>query len=288
MPARTDIRRARAKALNGVAPRGGFAWSLSNRDVIRGGYGFYWAPMQFSGVGETAMGRLGYTATTTYLASTDGNRTPANSLSNPFPAGILTPQGSSKGLATGAGGVIDFVDQSSQPGQVQQYSVDYTRELPGSIAVSIGYSGSRSEQMPVGGTVDTTVNINQIDPQLPLARVGVARSGAESVFRQRGIRQPRQLRNHRARPAASAVPAVHRRACASRHRSANALQRDDAALRQADSEQLGRERELHVQPADGQPVRRVEYLFEPQYDRARQLRPRSASGATRCSTCRIA
>ena len=102
------------KALNGVAPRGGFAWSLSNKDVIRGGYGFYWAPMQFSGVGETAMGRLGYTATTTYLASTDGNRTPANSLSNPFPAGITPPQGNSQGLATGAGGVIDFVDQNSQ------------------------------------------------------------------------------------------------------------------------------------------------------------------------------
>ena len=153
------------KSLNGVAPRGGFAWSLSNNDVIRGGYGFFWAPMQFSGVGETAMGRLGYTATTTYLSSTDGNRTPANSLSNPFPGGILQPQGSAAGLATGAGGVVDFVDQNSGPGQVHQYSVDYSRELPGGIAVSIGYSGSRSDNMPVGGTVDATVNINQIDPQ---------------------------------------------------------------------------------------------------------------------------
>jgi hypothetical protein len=133
--------------------------------VLRGGYGFYWAPMQFSGVGETAMGRLGYTATTTYLSSTDGNRTPANSLSNPFPNGITTPQGNSLGLATGAGGVIDFVDQHSQPGQVQQYSVDYTREMPGAIALSVGYSGSRSSHLPVGGTVDTTVNINQLDPQ---------------------------------------------------------------------------------------------------------------------------
>ena len=153
------------QALNGVAPRGGFAWSVTDRQVIRGGYGFYWAPMQFSGVGETAMGRLGYTATTTYLSSTDGNRTPANSLSNPFPNGITTPQGNSLGLATGAGGVIDFVDPNSQPGQVQQYSVDYTREMQGGIAVSVGYSGSRSSHLPVGGTVDTTVNINQLDSQ---------------------------------------------------------------------------------------------------------------------------
>jgi trimeric autotransporter adhesin len=151
------------KSLNGAAPRGGFAWSLTNRDVIRGGYGFYWAPMQFSGVGETAMGRLGYSATTTYLASTDGNRMPANSLSNPFPTGVTAPQGNSSGLATGAGGVIDFVDQNSRAGEVHQFSVDYTRELPGGIAVSIGYSGSRSDHMPVGGTVDATININQID-----------------------------------------------------------------------------------------------------------------------------
>src|SRR5258705_467734 len=121
--------------------------------------------MQFSGVGETAMGRLGYTATTTYLASTDGNRTPANSLGNPFPTGLTPPQGNSLGLATGAGGVVDFVDQNSQAGRVQQYSVDYTRELRGGVAASIGYSGSRSDHMPVGGTVDATVNINQIESQ---------------------------------------------------------------------------------------------------------------------------
>ena len=152
-------------SLNGAAPRGGFAWSLTSKDVIRGGYGFYWAPIQFAGVGETAMARLGYSATTTYLSSTDGNRTPSNSLSNPFPAGLTPPQGNSLGLATGAGGVIDFVDPNSRAGQVHQYSVDYTRELAGGVAVSVGYSGSRSNHMPVGGTVDATVNINQLDPK---------------------------------------------------------------------------------------------------------------------------
>jgi hypothetical protein len=154
---------AQGHALKGAAPRAGFAWSLSPKDVIRGGYGLYWAPIQFSGVGETAMGRLGYTSTTTYLSSTDGNRTPANSLSNPFPAGVTPPQGNALGLATGAGGVVDFVDPASRPGEVQQYSVDYTHEFAGGIAASVGYSGSRSDHMPLGGTVDATVNINQLD-----------------------------------------------------------------------------------------------------------------------------
>ena len=50
------IRRRRAQALNGVAPRGGFAWSLGERSVVRGGYGFYWAPNQYAGLGEAAIG----------------------------------------------------------------------------------------------------------------------------------------------------------------------------------------------------------------------------------------
>ena len=151
--------------LNGVAPRGGFAWSLADSTVLRGGYGFYWAPTQYSGLGEAAIGSRGYTATTTFLASTDGGLTPAGTLTNPFPGGVTPPQGNSGGLATGAGGVIDFADQEARPGYVQQYSIDLQHELPGGNVVTIGYAGSRSERLSVGGTQDATVNINQLDPQ---------------------------------------------------------------------------------------------------------------------------
>ena len=146
------------------APRGGIAWSLSDRTVIRGGYGLFWAPTQFSGVTETVMGTRGYTASTSFLSSNDGGLTPAGSLSNPFPTGFAQPQGNSQGLMTGAGGVIDFVDQNSKPGYVQQYSVDYQWELPAGNSVGVGYMGSRSERLSMGGTSDVTVNINQLDP----------------------------------------------------------------------------------------------------------------------------
>jgi hypothetical protein len=150
--------------LNNVAPRGGFAWSLAEKTVIRGGYGLYWVP-PLSDTGENAIGARGYTATTTFLSSTDGGLTPAGTLSNPYPAGIEQPQGNAGGLATGAGGVIDFVDQDSKPGYVHQYSLDWQWELPGETAVAIGYMGSRSEKLSLGGTSDTTLNINQLDPQ---------------------------------------------------------------------------------------------------------------------------
>lgn len=152
------------KPLNNIAPRGGFAWSVTDRTVVRGGYGLYWVP-PISDTGESSIGARGYSASTTFLASTDGGLTPAGTISNPFPAGITPPEGNTLGLATGAGSVIDFVDQDSKPGYVHQYSLDWQRELPGQMAIGFGYMGSRSERLGLGGTSDTTLNINQLDPE---------------------------------------------------------------------------------------------------------------------------
>ena len=148
-------------------PRAGIAWSLDSRTVVRGGYGLFWAPTQMSlGLNQGALGTRGFTGVTTYLASVDGGLTPCSgcSLTDPFPGGLEQPQGSALGLLTGAGGDVDFVDQFSQSAYVQQYSIDLQRELPGKIAASIGYLGSRSERLGVGGTSDSRVNINQLDP----------------------------------------------------------------------------------------------------------------------------
>jgi len=152
------------RALNNVAPRAGFAYSVTEKTVIRGGYGLYWVP-PITDIAESTIGSRGYSASTTFLASTDGGLTPVGTLSNPFPNGITEPQGNSLGLATGAGSVIDFIDQDSKPGRVQQYSFDFQRELPGQMAIAVGYMGSRSERLLIGGTVDATININQLDPQ---------------------------------------------------------------------------------------------------------------------------
>ena len=97
---------------------------------------------------EAAIGARGYSAVTTFLSSNDGGLTPVGTLSNPSPNGITQPQGNSLGLATGAGGVIDFVDQDSKPGYVQQYSLDWQRELSAGMAIAVGYMGSRSERLP--------------------------------------------------------------------------------------------------------------------------------------------
>jgi hypothetical protein len=149
------------------APRGGFAWSVNPKTVVRGGYGLFWAPYQYAFPNEGNMGARGFTQITDYVASTDGGLTPCAtcSFANPFPNGIEAPSGSASGLLTGAGGTVEFVDQFRKSPYVHQYSVDLQRELPGNIVAGIGYIGSRIERIGIGGNDSNTVNINQLDPR---------------------------------------------------------------------------------------------------------------------------
>jgi hypothetical protein len=147
-------------------PRGGVAWSVNEKTVLRGGYGLFWAPMQFAPPAENTLGTRGFTATTTFVTSFDGGLRPcaACSLMNPFPNGIEQPRGSRDGLLTGAGGDVNFIDQFGKSPHVHQFSVDVQRELRAEIAATVSYLGSRSDNLNIGGINAVPVNINQLDP----------------------------------------------------------------------------------------------------------------------------
>jgi len=83
---------------NKWGPRFGFAYSLNDKTVVRGGYAFFFAP-QFA-IGSP-LATVGYNATTSYTAGTNGDLTSLGSLSNPFPARISQPVGKSLGTSTG-------------------------------------------------------------------------------------------------------------------------------------------------------------------------------------------
>jgi len=150
-----------------LGPRGGFAYSITPDTVVRGGYGLFWAPMQGVFPSESWYGTRGFTATTDYVATFDGFQTPCPgcSLTNPFPNGIEQPVGSRLGLLTGVGGSVAFPDQLAKSAYVQQYSFDLQREFGDQIVASVGYVGSRSEHLSIGGTNNVAVDINQIPVQ---------------------------------------------------------------------------------------------------------------------------
>jgi hypothetical protein len=137
------------------SPRIGFAWNIRPKTIIRGGYGLFWAPYTFG-----LANPLGYTYATPYVASNDGNITPANSLNNPFPAGLQLPAGNSAGLNAGLGGqAFVFYDGSAGAARVHQYSIDLQRELPRNLVVAAGFTGSITHHL-IQGTPD--ININQV------------------------------------------------------------------------------------------------------------------------------
>src|SRR6185312_11741094 len=107
-------------------------------------------------------GQVGFTQNTT---SPQTSTTPTVSLGNPFPSGLVQPVGSGPGALSGVGTTISYVDQNRTAPRVQQYSADIQRELPGSMALTVSYIGARGDHLPLGGTDDTVVNINQLDPR---------------------------------------------------------------------------------------------------------------------------
>ena len=145
-----------------AAPRAGAVYSLTDKTVVRGGYGLFWAPWNYPSPNNTNYGQLGFTGVTTLQQNT---LVPIASIDNPFPGGLSQPVGSSLGLLAGVGGNIDFVDQEKGSSRVQQYSVDFQRELPGNTAVSIGYTGAKGDSLSFGGTADAVININQLEPR---------------------------------------------------------------------------------------------------------------------------
>jgi hypothetical protein len=151
------------------SPRVGIVYSMDTKTVIRAGYGMYWAPWNYPVPSATSnngnYGQIGFTNNTS-APQTAG--TPAVTLANPFPNGLVPPYGNTNGpngLLGGVGTSIAFVDQNRTAPRVQQYSADFQRELIADMAITFSYVGARGDHLPLGGTVDSVININQLDPK---------------------------------------------------------------------------------------------------------------------------
>ena len=82
-----------------VSPRIGIAWSpekLQGKTVVRGGFGIFVQPVTMTNLASTGtyssnpiINQEGFSATTTNVATNNSFLTPANTLTDPFPTGIL-------------------------------------------------------------------------------------------------------------------------------------------------------------------------------------------------------
>ena len=139
--------------LNNWQPRVGIAYRFLKNTVFRAGYGISYLPTfdlpSFSS----------FNTTTSLAASNDGGLTPAVTLTNPYPGGVLQPTGASLGLATLAGQSIAYGNPSRNIPYVHQFSGGFQQMLPWNAVLDVSYVGSRTHDMQVSR------NINALNPQ---------------------------------------------------------------------------------------------------------------------------
>jgi hypothetical protein len=127
---------------NNIQPRLGFAYTVNDKTVIRGGWGIYTSPFVFS---NGATNQMGFAQTTPFTATQNNGLTFQSTLNNPYPSGVLQPAGNSLGPNTFLGQSltrfmpIDGVENT----QLSRYVVNLQRELPARWTVEVGYTGSR-------------------------------------------------------------------------------------------------------------------------------------------------
>jgi hypothetical protein len=136
------------------SPRIGFAWTpsvMGSKTVIRGGFGMFEDPIGINGA--NALNQQGFSQTTQYVATNDNYLTSANTLSNPFPSGIL-PQGTGVGAGAFLGQAITFFN----PYPYNPYSIRWDfaiqRQLPGQIVLEVAYIGNHSVHLPINQQLD--------------------------------------------------------------------------------------------------------------------------------------
>jgi hypothetical protein len=144
-----------------IQPRAGFAYSLNDRTVLRGGYGLYYSFRSQLG------SQNGFFVTTPYIAGDINGRVGVpelglNTLANPFPGGPLEPPGASQGLLTQVGRGISFDDPTFELPHIHQYNVTVSREISRNLMVEASYVGSRTRGLATMTTTNNGKNINAI------------------------------------------------------------------------------------------------------------------------------
>ncbi|MBI1897256.1 MAG: TonB-dependent receptor [Acidobacteria bacterium] len=132
-----------------VQPRAGVAWQFMEKTVLRAGFGIFHRFESQTGIAT------GFSQSTPYQRSLDGDRTPSAgatgpySLENPWPQGVIAPSGSSLGLLTNVGRGVTFHSRKREIPRTYQYSFGLERELPGQMVLEASYVGSRTYHEPI-------------------------------------------------------------------------------------------------------------------------------------------
>jgi hypothetical protein len=142
-----------------LSPRFGFSFTppgLHEKTVVRGGFGIFVQPETLASLAATGTysstalsDQEGFSAATTYLATSNNYLTPANTLSNPFPNGFVQPAGSSLGASTFLGQTISFLAPVQHDPYSERWDLGIQHELTGTTLIEAMYVGNHSVHLPI-------------------------------------------------------------------------------------------------------------------------------------------
>jgi hypothetical protein len=131
-------------------PRAGFAYSIDDRTVLRGGYGIFYEPLKEpSFADQDGLGFFNKENFSTPLPIDQG-------VPHIYPeSGPFTPDGQN-----GNGGVIIAPSNSGRPAQIQSWNLDVQRQITTNLMVDVAYVGSKGTHLPA-----YNILTNQVDPK---------------------------------------------------------------------------------------------------------------------------
>ncbi|MGH9534157.1 MAG: carboxypeptidase regulatory-like domain-containing protein [Terriglobales bacterium] len=147
-----------------LGPRFGLSYQFLPNLLLRGGAGIYYGPSTEM-VSNSELDSDGFVAATPWNATSlnaDGNTVMLNSLSNPFPNGIVEPVGGRLGPATNVGLGLSTELHSQPTPATYNYNLGFEYELPSNMVFSAAWVGSRGVYLPLDGMDLDTLSLQTI------------------------------------------------------------------------------------------------------------------------------
>jgi hypothetical protein len=151
-PGRNGKTRLQDTYKKAFGPRVGFAYSINDKTVLRGGYGIFYEPLkEGSFADQDALGFFNIENLNV------GNGAPFQ-IDNGFPhiqpvSGPLTPEGQN-----GNGGVLLVPRNSGRPADIQSWNLDVQRQITKNLEASVAYVGSKGTHLPALNIIPNQVN----------------------------------------------------------------------------------------------------------------------------------